>query len=369
MREDDSGPASDASSPPRRVSRRSFLAASATGAITGLAGCSSLNLTSDETGDSSGSENATVADRPDAVYYPTHVDGMLLSGVRKANGYACALTYTMPHAFWLVTGERATRAGPTADDEIHVMPVVWDAETGQRLTDLNPVLRFRDGGRVLTSDAPWPMLAQQMGFHFGDNVALPGGGTYDVTLRVGAPAARHTGALATPDSATFDFSLAYSPKELDAISYRTLDQAGERGAVEPMDMTAVPSAALPKPDALPGRLLGTGTAGDAAVVATVLDDATRFGGDDSDVYLAVSPRTPYNRYPLPMAGLDARVGGTTHDLRETIDGELGHHYGAAIGGDVEDAPVTVSVDVPPQVSRHEGYETAFLDTPRVTLGE
>nr|WP_281063874.1 iron transporter [Halarchaeum solikamskense] len=211
------------------------------------------------------------------------------------------------------------------------------------------------------------MLAQRMGFHYGDNVALPSGGTYDVTVHVGAPAARRTGALAAPESATFEFSLAYSAAEIDAISYRTIDRAGERGALDPMSMRMIPGGALPAVDALPGRRLGTGTIGDAAVAATLLDDATGFGGDESDVYLAVSPRTPYNDYPLPMAGFGARVDGTDHDLVETIDAALGHHYGVVLDGDV--SRVTIGLDVPPQVSRHGGYETAFFDTASVTLGE
>ncbi|GGM65234.1 hypothetical protein J2752_000326 [Halarchaeum rubridurum] len=348
-----------------RTSRRGFLAAAGAGALAGFAGCSSLNLTDEGAGDTERSTPAV--ERPAAVYYPTHATGMQTSGVERSNGYACALTYTIPETFWLVTGDETAEATPTAGDELHVMPVVWDVETGQRLTDLGPMLRFADDGRVVASNAPWPMLAQRMGFHYGGNVALPGGGVYDVTVRVGAPAARHAGALAAPASATFEFSLAYSAAELDAIAYRTIEGAGERGALDPMEMRMLPSSALPAPDALPGRHLGTGRIGDAAVAATVLDDATRFGGTESDVYLAVSPRTPYNRYPLPMAGFSARVDGADYDLVETLDDDLGHHYGIALDADV--ARATVSLDVPPQVSRHEGYETAFLDTGHATLGE
>ena len=292
---------------------------------------------------------------------------MQMSGVETADGYACALTYTIPETFWLVGGTDTAKATPTAGDELHVMPVIWDVETGQRLTDVSPMLRFIDDGSVVASNAPWPMLAQRMGFHFGDNVALPGGSTYDVTVHLGAPAARRTGGLATPESTTFEFSLAYSAAELDAIAYRTIDRTGERGALEPMTMQMPPGSALPAADALPGRHLGRGTIGDAAIIATVVDDATRFGGSESDTYLAVSPRTPYNEYPLPMAGFDARIDGSDYDLVETIDAELGHHYGAVLDGDVSRA--TITLDVPPQVSRHGGYETAFFETTSVELGE
>ncbi|GGL22843.1 iron transporter [Halarchaeum grantii] len=347
-------------------SRRAFLAGLGAGGLGALAGCSALNLTREETQDSQ-SGDPPLPDRPSAVYYPSHVDGMLMSGTQTRGGLGCALTYTRPHRFWLVSGRETTRVPARDAAAIHVMPVVWHVETGTVLTDRTPTLRFHDGDALVTADAPWPMLSQRMGFHFGDNVVLPGdGGTYDVSVRVGAPAVRRTGALAGgPDAVTFDFSLAYSQAELDAVSRRYRRDAGERGAVDPMGMEMLPAGGVPAPAALPGRVLGTATTGDAAVVATVLDGATAYGGDGSQRYLAVSIRTPYNRYPLPMTGLRAEIAGETHDLTETLDPELGHHYGVAL----DEAPdaVDVTVTTPPQVSRHEGYETAFLDMPAITI--
>lgn len=368
MRNPDDADHRDRAADASRTGRRGFLAAAGASALAGLAGCSAFNLTSDEVGGRSAPTTARlVSDRPDAVYYPTHVDGMQTSGVRRANGYACALTYTAPHRFWLVSGTERTRVPIQASDGIHVMPVVWHEASGRVLTDVNPVLRFRDDDALVTSDAPWPMLAQHMGYHYGDNVVIDPG-TYDVTVRVGAPAARRTGALTdAPDGATFDFTLAYSQAELDAISVRSLRNAGDRGAVEPMGMQKIATASVPAADALPGRVLGTDSVGDATIAATVVDDAVRFGGDESQAYLAVSPRTPYNRYPLPETGLRAIVAGDTYDLTETLDDELGLHYGALL--DAAPDAVTVALTLPPQVARHEGYETAFLRTGSVELGD
>jgi hypothetical protein len=54
-------------------------------------------------------------------------------------------------------------------------------------------------------------------------------------------------------------------------------------------------------------------------------------------------------------------------LEPGLDPELGFHYGARVPGLAVDDSVELSVDVPPQVARHEGYETAFLDVESVRL--
>jgi len=73
-----------------------------------------------------------------------------------------------------------------------------------------------------------------------------------------------------------------------------------------------------------------------------------------------------------MMGLTATVtrgGTTTFDdaLTPALAPELGTHYGAVLddlrSGDV----VHLAVDTPPQFARHEGYETAFLDMPPMTV--
>ncbi|MEF8829781.1 MAG: hypothetical protein V5A49_12145, partial [Haloarcula sp.] len=89
---------------------------------------------------------------------------------------------------------------------------------------------------------------------------------------------------------------------------------------------------------------------------------------DGESYLAVSARTPYNRVPLPMMSLDGTVdadGETVFDdaLTAGVHPELGYHYGAIVETTAQEPSVGVDVVAPPQVSRHEGYETAFLTTP------
>jgi hypothetical protein len=208
-----------------------------------------------------------------------------------------------------------------------------------------------------------------MGFHFGDNVQLDGEGTYRVEVSVGTPSTRRTGSLAGErDPASFAFDFDFRRSNLSEILYRDVpaDREGTKGAVEPMGMDRMPSTRVPAEGELPGTVRGTATSGDARFVVTTLPDATPFGGSADEQYLAVSPRTPYNRYMLPMMALSTtltRGEETVYDgvLRATIDPDLSYHYGAVVP-DVESGDaLTVTVDSPPQTARHEGYEQAFVE--------
>jgi hypothetical protein len=139
------------------------------------------------------------------------------------------------------------------------------------------------------------------------------------------------------------------------------DRAGRADAVEPMQMDMLPVSRLPPREDLPGEMLGAGLSGDAAVAGTVLD-APPDGVDGNGPYLAISPRTPYNRYPLPFASLSA----DDESLSAVVDSAVGFHYGRVL--DARPEAVEVTVDAPPQLARHEGYETAFVDMSPVTLG-
>lgn len=313
--------------------------------------------------------------RPNAVYMPTHVEGMQMVGMQSSGSYRCALTYTYPHRFWLVTGTRKKKVDIKPDDSVHLMPVVWHAESGIVPPDINPQLSITQDGDSVTQLAPWPMLSQPMGFHFGDNVQLPGDGTYQVEVSIGSPSTRRTGSLAdSQGQASFTFEFEFQRSALEEIMYRDIpsDTEGTEGAVEPMAMEMMPSTQVPTESEFPGTVHGTSTSGDAVFVVTTLADATPFGGSSDETYLAVSPRTPYNRYMLPMMSLSATLtsgGETVYDdiLQSTIDSNLHYHYGAVVPGISSGDELTITIDSPPQTARHEGYEMAFIEMDDMTL--
>lgn len=205
--------------------RREFLGGlGATGAA-GLAGCAGLFETRQN------GEPTVIEDRPNAVYYPTHYEGMKMPGMAKDGAYKCALTYSFPHRFWLVTGDRRNKVKLKRKDRMHLMPVVWHEETGIVPPDVNPQVTIRRDGESVTSLSPWPMLSQPMGFHFGDNVQLPAKGTYQVKISVGEGSSRRTGSLANAGSASFEFSMEYSTSKMEEIMVKNVpkDKQERRG--------------------------------------------------------------------------------------------------------------------------------------------
>lgn len=343
------------------MDRRSFLRAAGAAGVTGTAatsGCLGFEL-------SQGGVPPVVEDRPDAVYYPSHVEEMKMAGMGKGGDYAVAVMYSFPHRFWNVNGESVERTDIREDDAVHLMAAVWDPDTGQVLPDTGLSVEILRGEELVSQEVIYPMLSQPMGFHYGANFSLPGDDTYTVRADVGAVATRKTGAFrgkfARP--ATVDVPFEYSESAVNEIAFRTLENAGKPGAVEPMSMEMVPPSTAPAADALPGRVLGQAVSNDAVLVATVLD-APPAGVDGDGSYLAVSARTPHNRMLLPAMALDAtltRGGGTVFEgeLTATLDPDLSYHYGAVVDGVKAGDRLELAPTVWPQTARHEGYETAF----------
>ncbi len=145
----------------------------------------------------------------------------------------------------------------------------------------------------------------------------------------------------------------------------------------------IPYSALPEIDAYPGTILvdpADGTvpeetealpsSGDARILATVLDADHRLS--EEGPYLLVSPRTPYNRVPLADASLSVTIERdgsvvTETPLEQTLDSEYDLHYGTSVPAIEPGDSVTIVFESPPQVARHQGYETAFLEMESIEL--
>ncbi|ELZ97976.1 hypothetical protein C440_01973 [Haloferax mucosum ATCC BAA-1512] len=309
-----------------------------------------------------------VEDRPDAVYLPAITEGMKMYGKTTAGPYGVALTYSYPHRFWTVAGSELQKTVVESDDSLHLMASLWDNETGTVLPiDSGLTIEVRRDGDLVAEDVAYPMLSQQMGMHYGSNYRLDGEGDYEARVHIGSPSIHKTGAFAdrfaSAETATFEFS--FDTDTLYDVELKRLgDEAGTRGAVPAMEMMGVPTGKANAVESLGGTHLGRQTSSDAVFDAFVVEDGSRLDGDGS--YLCVSARTPYNEFILPMMSVRATVerdGTTVIDgkrLRGTLDPELGYHYGIAVDAIEFGDTVSLDVDVPPQVARHDGYETAFM---------
>lgn len=339
-----------------------------------------------------------VEDRPDAVYVPAAKEEMGNYGSVTDGEYAISFDYTYPHRFWIVRGDTVDVAEVSADDTLHLMSTVWDVETRTVLpVDMSAEISTDDG--IVDEYVPWPMLAQRMGFHYGDNVRLPDTGTYTARIRVGPITTATSGSFAgrLEEPTTLEFEFTYDHDDIHSLGFTEIDtdKRGRRDALALMDHGPSegyghggnhedhggdhrgsstdpgppPSSQAPARSAFAGTVLGTGRSGDADFTVVRHDEADT---DRDGTYLAVSARTPYNEVVLPAMGLRASVERSDEVLDEqsltaTLDDEFGYHYGATFEDLDAGEAVRVVVESPPQVTRHDGYETAFLEFEPITV--
>ena len=364
--------------------RRSYLAqaggtALAATALAAAAGCLAA-------GEDRYEPPATVSDPPAGVYRPTAVPRLRTVGVTDAGPFRLALAYGPPVRFWEVVGGQTYLRDVAEDDDVHLVALAWDPATGVVLPEVGLTLEVLRDGDLVTQESVYAMVSQGMGFHYGDNFALDGDGAYEVTVAVGGLQGRRTGAFAGRfgDPASHTFAFDYAASDRDAIPVDRADDPGGRGALPPSPPDGVPAAVVPEDP--PGTRIGRARTADVVLDVRALEGgeaAARIdgtdGGDDeagpasADDYLAVLAGTPFHDLVLPAMGLRATVERDGDDaegriLSRTLDPELGYHYGTAVADAAAVTAVRVETLTPPQVARHEGYETAFLelDPVRVT---
>ncbi|NUB91749.1 iron transporter [Haloterrigena sp. SYSU A558-1] len=328
-----------------------------------------------------------VVDPPEGVYVPPHADGMVTYGTATAGGREIGLLASRPHSFWIVADAERNRADIRSRHDVHLMATVRDAETGTFVpASVRTAIRTRgdatdsrdDAAATVDERSLWPMLSQRMGPHYGDNVPLEGDGRYTATIRIGATTADAIGGVAdgleTETSVEIDF--AFETDEIEDVERRLIDEdegRGEADALEPMGH-AVGAENSDKRDRESAATLGRATSADVEYAATLLDGDAADRSETDRPVLAVTARTVHNAYPLPFASLSAAVsrGGervASAQLEEAIDARLGHCYRTAVDPSLLDGADELAIDLetPPQVARHEGYETAFLEGDSVTM--
>jgi uncharacterized protein involved in high-affinity Fe2+ transport len=98
-----------------------------------------------------------------------------------------------PVEFVLMNGSSEQVVHPTKRDSMHLMVMLSDAQTGMAIPYASVWATIRTtSGKIVYDERQWPMLSRFMGTHYGNNVALPGKGTYRLTLLISPPeAARH----------------------------------------------------------------------------------------------------------------------------------------------------------------------------------
>jgi hypothetical protein len=373
----------------REQTRRTVLGLAALSGLgtTGLAGCLGIGddgggtdttgpkSTHSHGGDGhSHSHGAQSIDPPKAVYKPLHTDEMKMIGKPSTGGVTFGTMHSAPHPFLNVQSGNKKRVKVDGSETMHLMVKPWSTDPSVVPATASLSAEITKDGQFLGSPTMWPMLSQPMGFHFGENVTLDGPGTYTVEIRLVPPSSKLTGSVADTFGEPIETQLEFEVGERDLqYGQNAVPSSGQKGATKPM---MGKKGQLTPAEDLPGTFLGTQQRDDAVFAMTKLTDVARLDASDS-TYLAVSPRTPYNRYPLSNMSLSATVmrdSETIFDgsLTDTLDEQLGLHYGTTLDSLQTGDRLTVRVDGGrSNVSRHAGYDTAFLemDTVELTVGE
>jgi len=67
-----------------------------------------------------------------------------------------------------------------------------DAQTGVAIPYATVWATIRHDGKIYYDARQWPMISRYMGPHYGNDVSVPGAGTYQLSLLVSPPvSARH----------------------------------------------------------------------------------------------------------------------------------------------------------------------------------
>ena len=98
-------------------------------------------------------------------------------------------TTPVPFVIYNGTSERMVKPGKAS---FHLMVMLNDAHTGVPLPYASVWATISKAGKVVYDERQWPMISEYMGPHYGNDVSLPGAGTYQLSLLVSPPvSARH----------------------------------------------------------------------------------------------------------------------------------------------------------------------------------
>ncbi len=90
--------------------------------------------------------------------------------------------------FTVSEGGEMRKHPPAPGDNAHVMVLVSDAESRDRLPDAAVTAQITGPGGIAVHNGPlYPMIGMGVGLHYGDNMKLPESGEYQATIVVGPP--------------------------------------------------------------------------------------------------------------------------------------------------------------------------------------
>ena len=136
-------------------------------------------------------------------------------GVADWQGMKITADAMTPVPFIVYNGTTSQEIKPAKNTSFHLMVLLNDAQTGVVIPYASVWATVTKGPAMPFDNRLWPMISRYMGPHYGDDVSLPGAGTYQLTLLVSPPvSARHVeyqNVWLTPHQVTFTFHWAATP--------------------------------------------------------------------------------------------------------------------------------------------------------------
>ncbi len=81
---------------------------------------------------------------------------------------------------------------PSQRTSFHLMVMLTDDRSNYTIPYASVWATIRRGSKIVFDERQWPMISEYMGPHYGNNVTLPGPGSYSLSLLVSPPvSARH----------------------------------------------------------------------------------------------------------------------------------------------------------------------------------
>ena len=136
-------------------------------------------------------------------------------GVADWQGMKITADAMTPVPFIVYNGTTSQEIKPAKNTSFHLMVQLNDAQTGVVIPYASVWATVTKGSAMPFDNRLWPMISRYMGPHYGDDVSLPGSGTYKLTLLVSPPvSARHVeyqNVWLKPHQVTFTFHWAATP--------------------------------------------------------------------------------------------------------------------------------------------------------------
>ena len=130
-------------------------------------------------------------------------------GVADWQGMKITADAMTPVPFIVYNGTTSQEIKPAKNTSFHLMVQLNDAQTGVVIPYASVWATVTKGSAMPFDNRLWPMISRYMGPHYGDDVSLPGAGTYKLTLLVSPPvSARHVeyqNVWLKPHQVTFTF--------------------------------------------------------------------------------------------------------------------------------------------------------------------